>query len=91
LICTFVGRDSGEGAHRPVAPARHHRAAACEGVASEVHEVVGVGGEHELHVEIGVGERVEHAGQAGPGPPATSGGIDDRGPTIGGRVHRAGA
>ena len=68
---TLVGGDAREGVHRPVAAARDDRAAVAEGAAGEGEEIVGVGGEHQLDVEVGGGERVEHPRESGPGPTPT--------------------
>ena len=85
---TLVGGDAREHADGAVAPARGDGAPATERVARPGHEVGGIGREHDLEVEIDGGERVEHVGEAGPGPTAPGRRVHDRGPALGGREHR---
>ena len=87
---TFVGGDAREHADGAVTAARGDGAPATERVARPGDEVGGVGRQHDLEVEIGGGERVEHVGEAGPGPTAPGGRVHDRGPALGGREHRGG-
>ena len=88
---TLVGGDAREHADGAVTAARDDGAPAPERVAGQGDEVGGVGRQHDLDVEVGRGERVEHVGETGPGPTAPGGRVHDRGPALGGREHRAGA
>ena len=70
----LVGGDAREHADGAVAPARGDaRGPRPNASRRPGHEVGSIGRQHDLEVEVGGGERVEHAGEAGPGPTAPGG------------------
>jgi len=77
-----LGGEPGHGAHRAVAAARDDPASGVERGDGESPQIVCVGGEVNLDVEVGAGERVSGARQLESGPAPSRGRIDDRSPGL---------